>query len=232
MCSEKLLTCSGISPVTLSSVKMAVLALGLSLFCFAVPAQAQSSSSTDSGTQTQSRPTKSQQEQMPAEAGGPAGESGSVAVPKKKGTEEAPPPPKPKPPTDNPQYLLHVDVPVVSVDARVLQKDGRPLALPEQAAKEHFKIYENGVPQQIQSVTMSKAPITAVLLVEFASTNYNFMYDALNASYMFASSLQPQDWVAIEEFDMKTRILVDFTQDKQAIRSEEHTSELQSRQYL
>jgi VWFA-related protein len=217
MCSEKHLTCPGISPVTFSSVKMAVLALGLSLFCFAVPAQAQSSSSTDSGTQTQSQPTKSQQEQMPAEAGGPAGESGSVAVPKKKGTEDAPPPPKPKQPTDNPQYSLHVDVPLVSVDARVLQKDGRPLALPEQAAKEHFKIYEDGVPQQIQSVTMSKAPITAVLLVEFASTNYNFMYDALNASYMFASSLQPQDWVAIEEFDMKTHILLDFTQDKQAV---------------
>src|SRR5450759_4535045 len=34
---------------------------------------------------------------------------------------------------------------------------------------------------------------------------------------MFASSLQPQDWVAIEEFDMKTHILLDFTQDKQAV---------------
>ena len=60
------------------------------------------------------------------------------------------------------------------------------------------------MPQQIQSVTMSQAPITAVLLVEFAATNYNFMYDALNASYMFASNLQPQDWVAVVEFDMKT----------------------------
>jgi VWFA-related protein len=196
---------------------MAVIAVAAGLLCFAVPGRAQSSSGSDSGAQTQSQPTKSQQEQMPAEAGGPAGESGSIAVPKKKDTEEAPPPPKPKSPTDNPQFSLHVDVPVVSVDARVLQKDGRSLALPEQAAKEHFKIYEDGVPQQIQSVTMSKAPITAVLLVEFAATNYNFMYDALNASYMFASNLQPQDWVAVEEFDMKTHILVDFTQDKQAI---------------
>ena len=73
------------------------------------------------------------------------------------------------------------------------------------------------MPQKIQSVTISKAPITAVLLVEFAATNYNFMYDALNSSYVFASQLQPQDWVAIVEFDMKTHILVDFTQDKQAI---------------
>ena len=56
-----------------------------------------------------------------------------------------------------------------------------------------------------------------MLLVEFASTNYNFMYDALNASYMFAANLKPIDWVAVVEFDMKTHILVDFTQDKQAI---------------
>ena len=137
-------------------------------------------------------------------------------MPKKKDTEEPPPPPRPKP-ADNPQFSLHVDVPVVTVDARVVQKDGRPIALPLEAAKDHFKIWEDGVPQQIQSVTMSKAPITAVLLVEFAATNYSFMYDALNASYMFASNLQPQDWVAVVEFDMRDHILVDFTQDKQAI---------------
>jgi len=217
MYSEKHLNCPGISPVVLNFLSLAVVALVTGVLCFAPRASAQTSGGTDAGTQTESQSTKSQQEQMPAEAGGPAGESSSVAVPKKKGADEAPPPPKPKPPTDNPQYSLHVDVPVVSVDARVLQKDGRPLALPEQAAKEHFKIYEDGVPQQIQSVTMSKAPITAVLLVEFAAGNYNFMYDALNASYAFASSLQPQDWVAVEEFDMKTRILLDFTQDKQAV---------------
>ena len=105
----------------------------------------------------------------------------------------------------------------MTVDAHVLAKDGRALALPVDVAKEHFRIWEDGVPQKIQSVTVSKAPITAVLLVEFAATNYNFMYDALNSSYAFASNLQPQDWVAVVEFDMKTHILVDFTQDKQAI---------------
>ena len=41
------------------------------------------------------------------------------------------------------------------------------------------------------------------IVVEFASTNYNFMYDALNATYAFASNLKPEDWVAVVEFDMK-----------------------------
>ena len=173
------------------------------------------SSSQQSTTQSQ---TPQPSDQTPAEAGGPGGEVGPMAVPKKKeSTDDTPPPPKPKKQADIPEYSLHVDVPVVTVDARVVMKDGRPLALPPNVAKDHFKIWEDGVPQKIQTVTQSEAPITAVLLVEFAANNYNFMYDAMNASYMFAANLKPIDWVAGVQFDMKTHILVDFTQDKQAI---------------
>lgn len=183
----------------------------------ATPAPAQSSQTSSSSPASQSG--QKPPDNVPPEAGGPAGDVGPMAVPKKKDSseDEAPPPPKPKKADNLPEYSLRVDVPVVTVDARVVTKDGRTLALPVNVAKEHFRVLEDGVPQQIQTVTQSEAPITAVLLVEFASTNYNFMYDALNASYVFASSLKPQDWVAVVEFDMKDHILVDFTQDKQAI---------------
>ena len=181
---------------------------------FAAVATAQTSS-PESSSQS---PTAQKPDQTPAEAGGPGGDVGPIAVPKKKeSSDDTPPPPKPKKQADIPEYSLRVDVPVVTVDARVIMKDGRPIALPPNVAKEHFKIWEDGVPQKIQTVTQSEAPITAVLLVEFASTNYNFMYDALNASYMFAANLKPIDWVAVIAFDMKTHILVDFTQDKQAV---------------
>ncbi len=43
------------------------------------------------------------------------------------------------------------------------------------------------------------------------------MYDALNASYTFASGLKKDDYVAVVSYDMKPQILVDFTQDKRAI---------------
>ena len=174
-------------------------------------------SSSSSSAQTQNG--QKQQDNAPAEAGGPGGDVGPMAIPKKKDSseDEAPPPPRPKKVDNMPEYSLSVDVPVVTLDARVVKKDGLPLALPPDVAKEHFRVLEDGVPQKIQTVTASEAPITAVLLVEFAETNYNFMYDALNASYAFASSLKPEDWVAVVEFDMKEHILVDFTQDKQAI---------------
>ncbi len=198
------------TPVVCSLFGAAFVALVTSfLLLCALPSLGQSG-----GADSQSQ--KQQQDQMPAAAGGPTGESGSIAVPKKSDTEAPPPPPKPSHP-DIPEYSLHVTVPEVTIDAHILGRDGRPLALPVDVVQEHFKVWEDGVPQKIQSVTKSKAPITAVLLVEFAATNYNFMYDALNSSYVFASNLEPQDWVAVAEFDMKSHILVDFTQDKQAI---------------
>jgi VWFA-related protein len=208
---EKTLEVTSKLPVS-SNFARILAALVVAATLSAVPGYAQSNSSQDQ----QAQPSQNQQDQMPAAAGGPTGDSGPIAVPKKNTDETPPPPPKPKP-SESPQFSLHVDVPVVSVDAQILQRDGRTINLPLEQAQEHFKVWEDGVPQKIQSVTISKAPITAVLLVEFAATDYNFMYDALNSSYAFASELQPQDWVAIVEFDVKSHILVDFTQDKQAI---------------
>jgi VWFA-related protein len=212
MCSEKHLKFPSKSPVACSPFGAALAALlAIALFC--APAALAQANGSD---QQQSQPNQKQQDQVPAEAGGPGGESGSIAVPKKGNTEEPPPPPKPKP-TDIPQFSLHVDVPVVTVDAQILQKSGLPIDLPVEQAQEHFKIWEDGVPQKIQSVTKSKAPITAVLLVEFAATNYNFMIDALNGSYAFASMLQPQDWIGIVYFDVKPHVLLDFTQNKDSV---------------
>jgi len=213
MCPIEHLESKPFSPVARRCRAMALVALAVLLLACWAPAQSPDSSSA------QSPSAQKPPDNTPAEAGGPGGDVGPMAVPKKKDSseDEAPPPPRPKKVENIPDYSMTVDVPVVTVDARVVQKNGLPLALPPNVAKEHFKIWEDGIPQHIQTITQSEAPITAVLLVEFSETNYNFMSDALNASYAFASSLKPDDWVAVVEFDMKEHILVDFTQDKQAI---------------
>ncbi|HXE89896.1 MAG TPA: VWA domain-containing protein [Terriglobales bacterium] len=164
--------------------------------------------------QDEPKPAEKKAEQKPDEAGGPNAPVGPIAVPKRK--EEAPPPePARRPgPSDMPDYSLRVDVPLVNVDVLVLTKDGQFVP---GLKKEHFRVLEDGVPQKITNFGQSEAPITAVLVVEFASTYYDFVYDALNASYQFASTLKPQDWVAVVAFDMKPRIMVDFTQNKGAI---------------
>jgi VWFA-related protein len=82
--------------------------------------------------------------------------------------------------------------------------------------RDNFRVFEDGAQQQITNFNISQAPITAVLLVEFASTNYILLRDTLNASYSFINTMKKDDWVAISYYDMNTHILTDFTQDKHA----------------
>ena len=173
-----------------------------------------------SWSQTQgSQPNTQQQkpQEQPAEAGGPQGDVGPIVVPKKKADEEPPPPPPrqvPKNPEGMPDFSLSVNVQNVQVPVLVTTKDG---GFVPGLKKENFKVYEDGTPQTITDFKVSEAPITAVLLVEFASTNYWFMYDALNASYAFANSLKPDDYVAVIAYDMKSTIITDFTKDKREV---------------
>lgn len=166
--------------------------------------------------QPPANPTQNPNKQeAPPEAGGPGNDVGPYIIPKKKEDNAPPPAPeKPKRIEGMPDYSIKVDVPIVNVDVMVTTKDGQFIP---GLKKDNFRISEDGVPQTISNFNQSQAPITAVLLVEFASTNYWFLRDAINASYAFAQSLKKDDWVAVISYDMKPYILTDFTQDKGAV---------------
>jgi hypothetical protein len=194
--------------------------IGLAVLYSSLPAwgQDQQNQQTPASSQTSSQAPDSgkPKQDMPAAAGGPDSGVGPYAIPKKK-PEDAPPPPPPVAPKrieDIPDYSLKVNVPLVNVDVLVTTKNGQFIP---NLKKENFRVIEDGVPQNVTKFNVSEAPVTAVLLVEFASTNYFFMRDALNASYSFANTLRKDDWVAVAYYDMQPHILVDFTQDKRAV---------------
>jgi VWFA-related protein len=162
----------------------------------------------------QQPPANPNQQEAPPDAGGPQNDVGPYAIPKKKDEPPPPAPEKPKKVEGMPDYSIRVDVPIVNLDVLVTSKDGQTIPGLRQ---ENFKIIEDGQPQKIATFGQSQAPITAVLLVEFASTNYDFMVEALRASYAFANTLQKDDWVSVISYDMKPYILADFTQDKRAV---------------
>jgi VWFA-related protein len=183
-------------------------------------ARGQSQDQTQPQSQTQSPQNGDNgkpKQDAPADAGGPGGDLGPYAIPKKNPDEAPPPPPPPPKPTNTegiPDYSIHVNAPLVNVDVLVTTKTGEFVP---GLKEENFRLFEDGAPQKINTFNISKAPITAVLLIEYAATNYGFMIDALRASYAFAGTLQKDDWVAVEYYDMQPHILVDFTQDKHAI---------------
>ena len=165
---------------------------------------------------SQQPPANPNQQEAPPAAGGPQNDVGPYVVPKKKEEPPPPAPEKPKKIENMPDYSIKVDVPLVSLDVLVTTKDGQTIP---GLKKENFKIIEDGAPQQISTFNQTEAPITAVLLVEFASTNYYFIVEALNASYSFANTLKKDDWVAVISYDMKPQILADFTQDKRSVQA-------------
>jgi len=162
----------------------------------------------------QQPPSNPNQQEAPPEAGGPQNDVGPYVVPKKKEEPPPPAPEKPKKIEGMPDYSISVNVPLVNLDVLVTSKDGQTIP---GLKKENFKVVEDGAPQMISTFNQTAAPITAVLLVEFAATNYSFMVEALNASYAFANTLQKDDWVSVVSYDMRSYILVDFTQDKRAV---------------
>jgi VWFA-related protein len=195
---------------------MLALAVSLLLTSAVTPVFAQDQSQTpppQDKTQDSGKP----KQDVPPEAGGPTGNVGPYAIPKKN-PEEVPAPPPPAAPAKvegMPDYSIKVNVPLVNVDVMVTLKNNGQFV--PGLTKENFRLFEDGAPQQITNFNVTKAPITAVLLVEYGATRYSLMLDALRASYAFAHTLTKDDWIAVSYYDMNPHILVDFTQDKTAV---------------
>jgi VWFA-related protein len=161
-----------------------------------------------------------------------AQESGPVQ-PSQQPQEQAPPAPQtpappPAPASSAPQqvpssqqqapsggYSISVTVPEVNVDVFVTDNYGTYLP---GLKKENFRVFEDDVPQTITSFAPTQAPITIVLLVEFSTLGGGFFsYNGRNWADEFLSMLRPTDWVALEDYSMRTNVDVDFTHNTDEI---------------
>ncbi len=163
-----------------------------------------------------------------AQEGPQSQSSESVAKPKKKPAqpdqqEEAPAPEeqpipsefkKPKDiPKDTPTFKSNATT--VSVDVAVL--DDHNHFIPN-ISPGSFRVFEDGVPQQIAQFGHSEAPMTICMVIEFSGRFQAFWsqgwYETLQASYGFLETLKPDDNVAVVTYDLRTTILSDFSPDK------------------
>ena len=163
------------------------------------------------------KPPPAQPQATPDE--GPATDNGSIILKKKKEPTEpeapaAPAEPKIKNP-DNATYSLRVDVPIVNLDVSVILDKTHQFVPGLKSG--NFLVQEDGVEQQVSSVRMVQAPITAVMLLEFAANSYYFIRDMQNASESFFRTLRPEDYIAVITYDLRTHILTDFTNNKNTV---------------
>jgi Ca-activated chloride channel family protein len=157
---------------------------------------------------------------------GPLGSPGStVAKPRKSGepdkkedTTELPKIPsqyKRDKQEQTPSATFTTNVDVVTLDAAVMDNKGH--FIPGIPAG-NFRVLEDNVPQKVQVSTGGEAPLTIAMVIEFSNKFQRLYgrtwYQTLELAWGFASTLKPQDFVAVIAYDIRPEILSDFTTDR------------------
>jgi VWFA-related protein len=123
-----------------------------------------------------------------------------------------------------PSFKSNVDT--VTVDVAVLDNKGHFIpGIP----KGNFRILEDNVPQKLNGFSKGEAPMTVALVIEFSNLFQRYWgpawYQTLQLAWGFASTLKPEDYVAVVAYDLKPEILSDFTTDRS--KTQEALSRLQ-----
>jgi Ca-activated chloride channel homolog len=110
---------------------------------------------------------------------------------------------------------IKMDTALVTIPASVIDRDGKFVP---SLKKRDFRLYEDGVEQDIESLVSVEAPFHVVLVLDTSnSTTFKFN-DIQDAAFAFIKQLRPDDQVMVVSFDSKVRFHCDFTNDYDALR--------------
>lgn len=113
----------------------------------------------------------------------------------------------------DPDYVLKVDVPVVSVDVTVYDSNGNSVSnLPSDA----FQVYENGVRQTIRYFLPVSTPYDILLLFDRSGSTQDKWPLMQRAVAGFITNLRQQDRIAIATFDSDFQMQQQWTADRKS----------------
>ena len=212
-----------------SSVRLQALSFGLLVFLSTgaalggvarhpeSPPQSQASSSTGSSSSSSSGSSTGESRPAAVPQSGPnRGVGETVVVPRQRPSQPSDRQKQrvsERANSDAPPVRFRTEVDLVNLSVVVQGQGGN--FIPD-LKKEQFRILEDGVPQVIQRIEASEAPVTVAMVIEFSSPYWAFLYETLETAYEFVDSLRPEDWVAVVMYDLRTQILQDFTRNKMA----------------
>src|SRR4030095_5038610 len=101
---------------------------------------------------------------------------------------------------------VHVTTSLSTVPAEVLDRSGRNVA---NLRKEDFRLYENGVEQQLSYFGSTEQPFTLALLLDVSGSTQARLQAIRQAANAFISRLRPHDQLLIVSFDGKVNVLTE-----------------------
>jgi len=107
-----------------------------------------------------------------------------------------------------------VDVNLVVVEATVRDERGQVV---DNLKRENFRIYEDGVEQQIVQFSRDELPLAVALVLDRSGSMGPVLRQVRDAAYDTLSQLKPNDEVALFAFASSSKRLEDLTTDRQRI---------------
>jgi len=117
-------------------------------------------------------------------------------------------------PTDPGAYKLSVNVRMVLVDAVVRDRAGRMM---DNLTREDFRVYEDGVEQQIRSYSRDELPLAVALVIDRSGSVAPYIDELRRVAYRALQQLKPGDQVALFSFAGTVERLEDLTTDRRQI---------------
>ena len=196
------------------AVAVACAAVGLWILCSTPAVRAQDQGPSPNTGETVYAPKKSTKPNLEQQPQNQPNEQ-PEKIPQQPGQ---PAPQEAKPEKINPSqvYTLSTQSNLVNVDVLVTDNNGNPIT---GLGKQNFKVLDDGVPQSVTNFSTAEAPMTVAMLIEFSNKWWGYLYLALEDAYQFLNFMEPNDWVAVVDFDMQPHILQDFTHDRYQVRS-------------
>jgi Ca-activated chloride channel homolog len=111
--------------------------------------------------------------------------------------------------------VVRVNTTLVTIPVSVMERDGR---YAPNLRKEDFRLWEDGVEQQIAFFATVDKPFNLVLMLDTSSSTRFKLDEIQDAAITFVNQLQADDRVMVLSFDDKVRVLSDFTNDRRRLR--------------
>jgi Ca-activated chloride channel homolog len=111
--------------------------------------------------------------------------------------------------------VIKVNTTLVTLPVSVTDRNGRYIP---NLKKEDFRLWEEGVEQEVAFFSSVDKPFSLVLMIDTSGSTRFRLEDIQDAAITFVNQLRPDDQVMIVSFDDDVRVLSEFTSDRYRLR--------------
>ena len=111
--------------------------------------------------------------------------------------------------------VIRVSTTLVTIPVSVMDRDGRYVP---NLQKEEFRIWEDGVEQEVAFFQSVDKPFSVVLMLDTSPSTQFRLEDIQDAAISFVNQLRPDDKVMVVSFNDNIKILSELTTDRNKLR--------------